>query len=1056
MKATRRAGIYTAAGVLAAVLVLLCGCLWAKAGEAAPAEYSLQSVAIGGGKGSAVVSAPEDCTLITGFYEEKGGKALAFRPTQVKGGTEGEIPILLPDPVPEAGYVRLFLLESGTSRPLCESLGTDDFGELQSFAADQPYHLEWESDPVLFTVEAAHPDATEAVTLCREDGTEAGVMRDDGENGDRTAGDGVYSCQIDAPGLAAGESRTYQAVLGQEKSKPETLRFFAPLTGETAEAAAAEQEQVDEDLKQIEARFDLGPEGVDPLVAPALLDAVEAYFHRLEQKGAVCVIDRDEKSIYVKFTSGIGMIYEAAPPDTSAGGGDAHLTIFSIQPDSQLYWEVLEEISQQIGENLLPVTYSPDLSRREEHVTPETLNSLSSNQVVIWNGHGLYHRKTGCGLVTGMKPTKQEMEAYNGGFAHDLILLADTTEEKGLATVTPKYVETYCGDLSNDFIILAACDSMRDDKLAQAFSDKGADAVFGFTDSVLTKYALLFVGKMLEVMQEVNPLTVNYYTLEEALGSAEYILGSSDYWFHEEYLNQEQREKLTYHPTLPGAAPYIYCGKDYRLAELNCDFIVTGGEYGKDYVFEYPTLKLLTDTPMTVRNRNPKTPTGQTIYVDSYSGISLTLAGVNIDVGGRSQLAALELRGMGVSQIILKKGTENILISGSECAGLQKDSSAELRIIGEGSLRAEGGVYAAGIGGGKGVSLENTEIFSGTIIASGGMGGAGIGGGWSGGCASVKIHGGTVTASGKDGGAGVGGGEKGRCEGVSISGGDVTAYGDEGAGIGGGFKGEGCDIRISGGKVNASGNAGIGGGCRADGHGIEISDGTVIANGKDGGAAIGGGNADGKKGCGYDITISGGKVTAETYSGGAGIGSGSGGNYAEAKGYDITVSGGTVNITVTGSGNGSGGGAGIGGGYDSPGENLTVSGGDITIRAHDGGAGIGGGESDLGHGKGLDITISGGTLDITANGGGAGIGGGLDSSGENITISGASVTASAEKGAAGIGGGGMYYVKGGSAKNIHIFDCIYLSAHCLDGNGADIGAGENADSENVVVESPNQ
>ena len=42
--------------------------------EAAPAAYSLQSVAISGGKGSAVVSAPEDCTLITGFYAERGGK----------------------------------------------------------------------------------------------------------------------------------------------------------------------------------------------------------------------------------------------------------------------------------------------------------------------------------------------------------------------------------------------------------------------------------------------------------------------------------------------------------------------------------------------------------------------------------------------------------------------------------------------------------------------------------------------------------------------------------------------------------------------------------------------------------------------------------------------------------------------------------------------------------------------------------------------------------------------------------------------------------------------
>ncbi len=91
-----------------------------------------------------------------------------------------------------------------------------------------------------------------------------------------------------------------------------------------------------------------------------------------------------------------------------------------------------------------------------------------------------------------------------------------------------------------------------------------------------------------------------------------------------------------------------------------------------------------------------------------------------------------------------------------------------------------------------------------------------------------------------------------------------------------------------------------------------------------------------------------------------------------------------------------------------------------------------------------------------AKGGGAGIGGGFYSHGIDITISGASVTAQSDCGGAGIGCGGTYYANGGSGKNIHIFDCIYLSAHSEGGKGMDIGAGENGESENIVVECANQ
>lgn len=123
----------------------------------------------------------------------------------------------------------------------------------------------------------------------------------------------------------------------------------------------------------------------------------------------------------------------------------------------------------------------------------------------------------------------------------------------------------------------------------------------------------------------------------------------------------------------------------------------------------------------------------------------------------------------------------------------------------------------------------------------------------------------------------------------------------------------GSTLTISGtGQLTASGplgsnSCGIGGGYGLSSGNIVITSGTIIANGGDSCAGIGGGTEGGSQvSCGY-ITISGGTVTATSHSNCPGIGAGCGSSNAAICG-DITLSGG--NITVS-HGN-SGGGAAIG------------------------------------------------------------------------------------------------------------------------------------------------
>ena len=310
--------------------------------------------------------------------------------------------------------------------------------------------------------------------------------------------------------------------------------------------------------------------------------------------------------------------------------------------------------------------------------------------------------------------------------------------------------------------------------------------------------------------------------------------------------------------------------------------------------------------------------------------LNLTLRDVKIDVSNTGSYwvegkAALSVQGKGNVEIELDGNNE--LKSGVQRAGLEKNTSTSTGTLtlkddkeaGSGSLKATGGKYGAGIGGGEYYSGENITITGGRVNATGGWGSAGIGGGnyGSGNYGSGKnitIKGGTVTAKGGDCGAGIGGGD-------------------------GGYGGYG------------------------NGKNITITDGTVNATGGWGGAGIGGGGGGGggAGGNGKNITIIGGTVTAGGGYRGAGIGGGISGS-----GENITITGGTVNASGCA-------GAGIGGGINGSGSNVTVSrAAQVTVTASkssdwnsaDTGATIGNGGSvtedgDLVDGKEIQADISG-------------------------------------------------------------------------------------------------
>ena len=365
---------------------------------------------------------------------------------------------------------------------------------------------------------------------------------------------------------------------------------------------------------------------------------------------------------------------------------------------------------------------------------------------------------------------------------------------------------------------------------------------------------------------------------------------------------------------LTGAAFPAFAGTYYIE---DGDIVISAGtKTGTNKVEQGGTLKSANDRGTIISSSNKDTASDNTVTINAANEkdkVEVTLKDLNIDAGSTGS-AAVSVTGSGDTTIELDGS--NTLNSGSGHAGLEHnktDTSGELTIQDNdknGSLKAAGGQYGAGIGGAGAANDAQVKITGGKITATGGEYGAGIGGGFKG-SGDVTISGGEIHANGGNYGAGIGGGDYSSGK-VTITGGEINATGGYlGAGIGGGEKGSG-DVTITGGEITS-------------------------ATGGKYGAGIGGG----QEGRG-DVTIEGNtEVNAAGGTGGAGIGGGYGAkNNSNSTGNQITIrsnENGSPTVNAVGGGTKKGiadiGGAGIGTGSKSDANTAITLEGKVTIKA---------------------------------------------------------------------------------------------------------------------------
>ena len=194
-------------------------------------------------------------------------------------------------------------------------------------------------------------------------------------------------------------------------------------------------------------------------------------------------------------------------------------------------------------------------------------------------------------------------------------------------------------------------------------------------------------------------------------------------------------------------------------------------------------------------------------------GKTVVLSGVNISGGSITCDGSVTMILMGANTVTATDNNAAIKIGGP---------GTTLTITGSGSLTAQGGLEAAGIGTDRiedgELSFGNIVINGGTVTATGGKEGAGIGTGLAQGefyntsitCGDITINGGTVTATGGLYGAGIGTGPTMSDGGsASITCGDITINGGTVTATGGGFgPGIGTGVFLKYGSETASNRCG--------------------------------------------------------------------------------------------------------------------------------------------------------------------------------------------------------------------------------------------------------
>lgn len=355
--------------------------------------------------------------------------------------------------------------------------------QANQLVADDVYKSIDDEEGITFETAVDEPDAGSEVALYDENDQKVGSFYDDGTNGDKTAGDGIYTCNY-KPVVSNEEELSYTVKTGDEESEPVKIRFFDKLTDEDFEKADEVNLAFMDSVAEFKTEDGFIKKGRS---AEAISKAAEVA-EDLLNKGEAVKYEVNEKynNVVVKLSSGITYVY-INPVEGVEGGASAKsaLNICTYQPcKNGLDTVAPDDAAEIIKDEFDNISFTTNLD--DSAVTRDTVKKFGSNQIIIWNGHGGYSPTLHSFIVLG-ETIKNTAVASDDDYINDRIVLCGKSPDYTMA-FTYKFVDEYIGDMSNTLLYMGCCETAHDSVLASSFLNKNCNLYIGFSDSVLANY----------------------------------------------------------------------------------------------------------------------------------------------------------------------------------------------------------------------------------------------------------------------------------------------------------------------------------------------------------------------------------------------------------------------------------------------------------------------------------------------------------------------------------------------------------------------------------------
>ena len=399
------------------------------------------------------------------------------------------------------------------------------------------------------------------INVVDSNGKTIGKMHDDGKNGDAKKDDNIYSYKYTTTSKDSGIIK-YTAKTGSIKSGAVTTYVYETPNENKINALLGKLEN---DLGQIASKYVDSEGSIPEAKFNAVINEVFQYANKLVADGDLYLCEKSADGVYVKFCFGPALVFTPAQFGVDAAGDDVSVDVVTCQPCYSQYDSDMNDVmalpddaASTVANTFSRYSYTESNNLDNEEVSLNQIKQFGANQVIIWHGHGGYNSRSHSFLVTGEQFKLKMIFDVNNW--KDYIKNRTMLNSDGRLMITSKFIDKYCGDMDNSFVYLAACDSGRDDTLANAFLNKGAEAVVANTETIYTIYNCKMQNTVIKNMCFFNRTTRKYHSVGEALSYAKSVHGNNDLqWASDEHYATEDKAP---------AEPKIFGDENYRFSSV--------------------------------------------------------------------------------------------------------------------------------------------------------------------------------------------------------------------------------------------------------------------------------------------------------------------------------------------------------------------------------------------------------------------------------------------------------------------------------------------------------